>query len=194
MASVNAKIDQNDRPTLTAVTDDANQFIQNVLVDPTTGALLVSIIGGGSAIFSETPTGVIDGANKAYTTVNSIVTVIGLYLNGEYIDPSQYTVSGSGFTMGTAIPAQFSGTPFTIVYSSTSSSALSFFADTVSGTINGSNKIFTVPNTISSALALFLAGIPYQPTIDFTVSGTTVTLVTAPDSSLSGQPFWLLHT
>jgi len=70
----------------------------------------------------------------------------------------------------------------------------SFFADTVSGSINGSNVTFTVSNTISTALVLFLNGIPYQPGVDFTVSGTTITMTTAPDVSLSGTPFWLLHT
>jgi hypothetical protein len=69
-----------------------------------------------------------------------------------------------------------------------------FYADTVSGTINSSNVTFTVSNSISSALVLFLGGIPYQPTVDFTTSGTTITMTTAPDSTLSGQPFWLLHT
>ncbi len=69
-----------------------------------------------------------------------------------------------------------------------------FFADTISGTINGSNVTFTVPNAITTALVLFLAGIPYQPTVDFTTSGTTITMTTAPDASLSGQPKWLLHT
>ena len=73
-------------------------------------------------------------------------------------------------------------------------SSITFYADTVSGTINGSNTAFTVSNTITSALVLFLAGIPYQPTVDFTTSGTTITMTTAPDASLSGQPFFLLHT
>jgi hypothetical protein len=73
-------------------------------------------------------------------------------------------------------------------------SGITFYTDTVSGVINGNNKSFTVSNTISSALVLFLAGIPYQPTVDFTVSGTAITMTSAPDASLSGQPFWLLHT
>lgn len=68
------------------------------------------------------------------------------------------------------------------------------YTDTVSGTINGSNKVFTVANTISTAMALHLGNSVYQPTVDFTVSGTNITFITAPDASLSGQPFWLLHT
>lgn len=70
-----------------------------------------------------------------------------------------------------------------------------FFSDTVSGTIDSSNLVFTVPNTITSAMVLFLAGTPYQPVVDFTVTGAKqITFVTAPDASLSGMPFWLLHT
>lgn len=68
------------------------------------------------------------------------------------------------------------------------------YNDTISGTINGSNTIFTVPNTITYPIALFLAGMPYQATIDYTVSGTNITFITPPDASLSGQPFFLSHT
>jgi len=69
-----------------------------------------------------------------------------------------------------------------------------FYADTVSGTINGSNVTFTVSNTILTALVLFLNGVPLQPSVDFTTSGTTITMTVAPDAGLSGTPFWLLHT
>ena len=74
------------------------------------------------------------------------------------------------------------------------SGGVTFYAETVSGTINSSNVTFTVPTTIASALVLYLANSAYQPGVDFTVSGTTITMTTAPDASLSGQPFWLLHT
>lgn len=67
-------------------------------------------------VYSETPTGLINGVNTSYIVLHTITTVIGMELNGQYIDPSQYTVSGAGFTMGTAIPAAFSGLPFTIIY------------------------------------------------------------------------------
>lgn len=70
-----------------------------------------------------------------------------------------------------------------------------FYNDTVSGTVDGSNRIFTVPNTISTAMVLFLSGIPYQLGVDYTVTGAKqITFVAAPDASLSGMPFWLLHT
>jgi len=68
------------------------------------------------------------------------------------------------------------------------------FAETVSGTIDGVNVTFTVPTTIVKAQALYLANSVYQPMVDFTTSGTTITMTVAPDISLAGQPFWLLHT
>lgn len=67
------------------------------------------------------------------------------------------------------------------------------YSDTVAGTIDGINTIFTVSTAINTAFTLYLANSVYQPIVDFTYSGTTITMVTAPDSSLSGQPFWLLH-
>ena len=187
-------IDVNERGSLTAVSSSDDKTIVRLVADPITGALLVSGASGSVAVYNETPGGLINGINATYTTVNNISVVIRITLNGEDIDPSQYTTSGSGFTMNTPIPASFSGTPFTIVYTSGTSTSTSFYADTVSGTINSSNTGFTVPNTITTPLVLFLSGVPYQPTVDFTTAGTNITMVTAPNASLSGQPFWLLHT
>lgn len=82
----------------------------------------------------------------------------------------------------------------TRINTSQTSSATTFYTDTVTGTIDGVNQTFTVTNTITSALALYLANSIYRPSVDFTTSGTTITMVVAPDSSLSGEPFWLLHT
>lgn len=78
--------------------------------------------------------------------------------------------------------------------SSTGPGGATPFAETVTGTINSSNRIFTVPTTIVTAQALYLANSVYQPVVDFTTSGTTITMTIAPDISLAGQPFWLLHT
>jgi hypothetical protein len=48
MADQTAKIDANEVPSLIAVTDDANQYITRLLVDPATGRLLVSATGIGA--------------------------------------------------------------------------------------------------------------------------------------------------
>jgi hypothetical protein len=72
--------------------------------------------GGAATIYTETPGGAIDGVNKIYTTTQPITTVIGLWYNGEFIHPAEYTVSGSGFTMGTALPVFSPAGAFTISY------------------------------------------------------------------------------
>lgn len=57
------------------------------------------------------------------------------------------------------------------------------FADdeTPSGTINGSNKIFTVANIpIAGSLKVFVNGSRMRITEDYTFSGTTITFITAP--------------
>lgn len=65
---------------------------------------------------------------------------------------------------------------------------------TVSGTIDGSNVTFTIPVAVTSDFSLFLARQPQAPTTDYTyvagASTTTITMTYAPDSALSGQPFW----
>lgn len=51
-----------------------------------------------------------------------------------------------------------------------------------SGTINGSNTSFTLSETPieNDAVELFLDGLYLTPTTDYSISGTTITMVTAP--------------
>ena len=60
----------------------------------------------------------------------------------------------------------------------------------VSGTIDGVNKTFTIPTTplVAGALLLFLARQPQAVTVDYTISGTTITYAIAPDISLAAEP------
>lgn len=76
-----------------------------------------SSTGGTTTIYTETPTGLINGANTVYTTVHVTNTIIGIWINGEFIHPGEYTKGANGFTMGTAIPANLAATGFTISYS-----------------------------------------------------------------------------
>jgi hypothetical protein len=57
------------------------------------------------------------------------------------------------------------------------------------GTIDGSNKNFTLPSTpISGSLLLMLGRQPQVLSVDFTLAGSTISYVTAPDTSLSSEP------
>lgn len=80
------------------------------------GKITVTATGGSSTFYVETPTGAINSSNTSYTTANTITTVVSLHINGQFIHPAEYTASGAGFTMGTALDSSLSGLSFTIVY------------------------------------------------------------------------------
>lgn len=86
------------------------------LVKDNNGNYTIIATGGLGTIYTETPTGAIDGSNKAYTTAHTINTVLSFYINGEFIHPSQYSVSGDTITFVTALDSSLSGLPFTIIY------------------------------------------------------------------------------
>jgi len=56
--------------------------------------------------------------------------------------------------------------------------------ETPSGTINGSNTSFTLANTpITGSVHLYKNGQLLSPTTDYTISGSTITMVIAPTST-----------
>lgn len=68
MADEILKRDQNFVTVLGGVTDDSDQDIIMLRVDPITKRLLVSAtISGGGAVFTEHPTGTVDGVNQDFT-------------------------------------------------------------------------------------------------------------------------------
>lgn len=89
----------------------------NVTVTRTTGGKRqISSTGGSSTVYSETPTGTIDGANKVYTVLNTITAIISLTINGEYIHPSEYSAVGTTITFVTALPLALASKSFTAIY------------------------------------------------------------------------------
>jgi hypothetical protein len=62
----------------------------------------------------------------------------------------------------------------------------------VNGTIDGNNTTFTLAGSItpfdSNSLQLSLARQPQIQGIDYTISGTTITYISAPAAALAGQP------
>lgn len=117
-------------------------------------------------------------------------------LNGNTSVLGRYTdinlKAGANVTLTAVANNTTKYTDITIASSGGGSSTI--YNDTVSGTIDGANKTFTVPSSIIGAIALFLSNTMYQNVVDYTFSGSTITFGAAPDASLSGQPFWLAHT
>lgn len=50
----------------------------------------------------------------------------------------------------------------------------------MTGTVDGANRVFTSPITVTNGLLLYLNGILQDPAISYGISGNTVTFVNAP--------------
>lgn len=57
---------------------------------------------------------------------------------------------------------------------------------TINGTINGSNTVFTVLNSVNGTTMISLNGQLYFESSHYTISGLTITYITAPAADLSG--------
>lgn len=148
---------------------------------------------GTMSIQTNSLSGTIDGVNKTFTVSNTIAYPILVVLaNTDYQYLVDYTVSGNSITMGTAPDISLAGQPFFMVYATSSPAVI--YTETVSGIINSVNQTFTVPTTIATPILLVLANASYQNIVDYTVSGTTITMNVAPDISLAGQQFFFVHT
>lgn len=80
------------------------------------GGVIAITISGGATPYTETPSGLINGANKTYTTLHAITSIFSFAINGQFIHPADYGVSGSTITFTTALDGSLSGLPFTIIY------------------------------------------------------------------------------
>jgi len=95
---------------------------------------------------------------------------------------------------GTAVTGTVSGDDVTETITGGGGSGGGLFAiQTVSGTINGSNKVFTISSSFSGKSFIDLNGQLLIQDTDYTVSGTTVTYTTAPASDLSGTTHKLYY-
>ena len=63
----------------------------------------------------------------------------------------------------------------------------------VSGTINGSNKAFTISSSFTGKSWIVLGQTVLMEDVHYTVSGTNITYTNAPHAGLSGQPHRIYH-
>jgi hypothetical protein len=96
----------------------AVDFIGNwTITDLGGGAISVQApASSASTIYTETPSGAIDGSNVTYTVAHAITTIYSFAINGQFIHPTDYSVVGTTITFGTPLPVELAGTAFTIIY------------------------------------------------------------------------------
>ena len=86
-----------------------------------TGDTLTENIPGSASltIYTETPSGVINGVNTTYTTTHTITSIFSFGINNALIQPTgqyAYSFTGNTITFVTPLDISLAGTPFTIVY------------------------------------------------------------------------------
>jgi uncharacterized protein YoxC len=146
---------------------------------------------GSTAVFvdDETPAGAINGANTVFSLANTPAPAMSLTLfrNGlELTQGIDYTLSGSAITFSeTALPQ--TGDIVLAYYRMPGTGSATNFTDneTPGGAINGINLTFTLasaPNPAGS-LRLFRNGLLMDPSGDYTLSGSSITITsTAPQT------------
>jgi hypothetical protein len=78
---------------------------------------MITVTGGGSTFYTETPSGLIDGSNVTYTVLHTINTIMSFAINGMFLhEGTDFTKSGVTLTFLTPLDASLSGKPFTIIY------------------------------------------------------------------------------
>jgi hypothetical protein len=115
---------------------------------------------------------------NAYRDQNSVPTLIG----ASNVD---------GFT-----PVRVYADPVThrLLVDTASSTGTAVNDETPSGTIDGANKVFTLAHApLAGTLQLFLNGQFVHPTAEYTLAGSTITFVTAPDVGFAGLPFTAVY-
>jgi len=138
--------------------------------------------GGGLSTVSEVPSGTINGTNRTFTLSNAPA-LLFLELNGLQMTAGiDYTLSGNTITFTGSVPRSTPtlDTLFANYFYGTSTS-LTPFSQTPTGTINGSNTAFTLAH---SPIILFLTrnGVQLVAGTDYTLSGTNLTMTAAPQT------------
>lgn len=139
---------------------------------------------------NETPTGSVDGSNKTFTTANAHVAgSLMVWLNGVTHTPIDDYVNGGRSITFVSAPA--STDTAQAVYLLEANSAV-VWQETPSGSINGSNAVFTLANTyVAGSLIVILNGVLQTITDDYTESAaTTITFGTAPKT---GDQLWVTY-
>lgn len=68
------------------------------------------------------------------------------------------------------------------------------FQEVPTGARNGSNKSFTLAHTPTSPVIVIYNGLEFQDTVDYSSTGTALTLITIAPNDADGDRFWVRYT
>lgn len=129
----------------------------------------------------------------------------GKGLSMKHIDGLEQTLNAvkkqteHGYLHGGGVPSLSAGSGIQLVNKSDGGFTIistggigTIYTETPGGLINGTNKVYTTAHTITTILSFSINGEFIHPS-DYSFTGTTITFVTALDSSLSGKPFTIIY-
>lgn len=180
---INTKVPATQLPL--ATTEDFGAVKPDGTTITISGGVITAIGGGGGGLVpaSQAPSGAIDGSNTTFTLSNAPV-LLFLDLNGLQMTPGvDYSLTGTTITM-TTIPQ--TGDSLFASYFYGSSTTQNPFSQIPTGTIDGSNTAFTLTHA-PVILWLTRNGMGLTAGTDYTISGTAITMTTAP---ISGDVFY----
>lgn len=135
----------------------------------------------GQYINGDVPIGVVDGVNRVFTLMStSIVGKDSGYLNGVRVQRGlDYTLIGQTITFNVAPPLLSTLLWDYFVLMSNPSGYVN--GDIPTGLVDGINTVFTLANVPSSLKdSGFMNGVRQQRSLDYTISGSTITFLVAP--------------
>lgn len=149
--------------------------VAGVVQEPETGYTLSG--GGTSIVFSAAPT----SGDTVFVIFLGLARDVGQFLNSGII------------TAQTELAEQRNDGDFLLIYDTSASALKKILASNVApqlthvsrtATGDGSTRVFTVTSgTAVANVLLFINGVIQRPTTDYTISGTNLTIVVAPDAS-----------
>ncbi|MDL2342317.1 MAG: hypothetical protein QFB87_04550 [Patescibacteria group bacterium] len=148
-------------------------------------------VGSTSIIRNETPGGLVNGANTAYTTASTFATgSLKVYLNGQRLAPGSGIDFVEGVQAFTMQYAPATGDVLVVDYETTNSAYIvgtnsQIVQETPTGTVNGATTLFTTLQAkyVANSLEVFLNGVAQIKTTDYAETSPgagTFTFTTAP--------------
>jgi hypothetical protein len=154
-------------------------------VDGTSGPCGTGGSGSSGFVDAETPGGTLNGTNATFTLANAPdpPASLTLFRNGLLQDQNgDYTLAGSTITFEAGAVPQAGDILIASYRLAVSIPGVGFVdQETPTGATNGANATFTLSQTPSpsASLTVFLNGVRQTLGVDYTVTGTTITFLTA---------------
>jgi hypothetical protein len=117
--------------------------------------------------------GVVDGANRVFTSPVPILSGVLVYLNGLLQDPAfAYSTAGDTITFVTAPQV---GDDLMVVVNGSATGVFSLTLVPLTGTVDGVNAVFTVSQPFAQTCLILKNGVQQSTPLMYTLIGSTVT-------------------